>query len=815
MKLENVTLEMSLKPFWNPTEKNCKKICQEMFRQWEPLYRNSDRVSVMLWIGDGSEILDYRGKLEDKFDWGRYIGCINRVPTEERLKMDPECRQLHTKGRVYREDTEEIDYCFLKKLIDIIKSVGKKCLKKEISLVATFDPGPEFAKSSFKYERHPEVCSASFGDHKNDVVCSTAHLKGDNYNYAGFPSGIPEGTPFGVFMGRQAKCFLHDLGFSAIWFSNGFGFGTSPWNNHGLLFDGEKYYPEKADIAGKKVLEFWKFFKKECPEYSVFVRGTNMSTGIDLASDGVPLKELYHGGFMAVPPVNSPWAALNMNFGLELAGWMSHIAELPADSFCFRFYIHDPWWINSPWLDRYEREPSDIYLPMSVSRVDENGLTQTASSINFLSVDDSQGNMPEQVPFEVIPHIMEACKHAPDEAGPIVWIYPFDEYHEWISPEGKRIDEVMFGDLFISDVINRGLPLNTVCSVSNFINNKKKKNQFLSNRILISPVPDADSDWEKNLLKHIEQGGQLLLYGPLRYAGKNIRNLLKIEIDKPLDGEMSIKLDDNLNSLVKNFAPNWDFEHNSSISAGGIEETGGENILAEIHQNDKKRTYSTEAIYGKGHLIWFRGSSSRFGSCNPTEKIREGHLVPFESELFYPERLVPALFERFGWSFIFHQQDERQREPVMAISRNHNAFYLSGTNHNTFIEVSIGTPFGAPLITGTEQKVANNISLYRLPRTWHYECRVFAKQKNKNIVSCREALLAMPEITRSLRINGLDEAELIIFTDIDNGNKPLILQNPKNPYVNNDFIEVEFVEKNGYKFYKSKGKVSGHVIVCW
>ena len=30
---------------------------------------------------------------------------------------------------------------------------------------------------------------------------------------------------------------------------------------------------------------------------------------------------------------NSPWAALNGDFGLELIGWMSHIAELPGDPF--------------------------------------------------------------------------------------------------------------------------------------------------------------------------------------------------------------------------------------------------------------------------------------------------------------------------------------------------------------------------------------------------------------------------------------------------------------------------------------------------
>jgi len=811
MKLENVTLEMSLKPFWNPDVENCRLICQEMFRQWEPLCRHSDKVSVMLWVGDGSEILDYRGKPEDTFDWGRYLGCINRLPSKELLEMDPKCRQLRTRGRVYREDTPELNYRFLKNLVNIIKSVGKKYLKKEISLVATFDPGPEFAKSSFKYERHPEVCLATFGG-KKDVLCCSATLKSDDYNYATFPSGIPEGTPFGVFMGRQTKCFLDDLGFSAIWFSNGFGFGTSPWNISGLLFDGTRYYPEKAKAAKKQILEFWNFFKREC-QYPVFVRGSNMSTGIDLASDGVPMRQLYQGGFMAIPPVNSPWGAITMDFGLELMGWMSHIAELPADSFCFRFYIHDPWWLNSPWLERYEHEPWDIYLPMSVSRLNEKGLVRTASSINFLTIDNARGDMPEQVPSEVIPHIMEAFRHAPDEPGPLIWIYPFDEYNEWTFSKKQRIEEIMFGDIFISDVINRGLPLNTVCSVSNFIKNKKDNTQFLINRVLISPVPEADSDWEKYLLKHFEEGGSLLLYGPLRYAGKNICEALKIKFAEPLDGRMCITLNDDLNSLINNFAPAWNFDHNVSISAGGIEEIGGENILVEVNKAGQKRTYSAEISQGEGHLIWFRGSSSRFCAYNPPEKISGKHYMPLESELFYPDRLVPALVGRFGWHFIFHRSDERQREPVMTIKRSCNAFYISGTNHNTFIDVSIGTPFGAPLLVGTEQKIANNISQYHFPRVWHYECRIFAQQQNENIVSCREVAVGIPEFRRNLRINGLVEAELIIFLDTDT--VPLVLLNPEWPYVNNEFTEVKLVEQNGWKFYKTMKKVSGYVMVCW
>ena len=121
--------------------------------------------------------------------------------------------------------------------------------------------------------------------------------------------------------------------------------------------------------------------------------------GIDLASNALPLADIYAGGFDMEPPPNSPWAAINGDFGLELAGYMSRIAELPAGKgYPFRFYVHDPWWLNSPWLDRYGREPHDIYLPLAVGRVNAAGRVETPRSIALLTIDDSYGRMPEKCP---------------------------------------------------------------------------------------------------------------------------------------------------------------------------------------------------------------------------------------------------------------------------------------------------------------------------------------------------------------------------------------------------------------------------------
>ncbi len=168
---------------------------------------------------------------------------------------------------------------------------------KPVTVGATFDPGPEFAKSPFKFEKHPEILKGYWVD------CS-ATLNGDTEVYAGFPNGIPHGTSVGTFLGRQSQRFLTDLGFDYIWFSNGFGFSATAWNVTGALFDGEAFHTEKAAGIRDEILSFWKAFRKECPSFRIECRGSNLSTGADLSASASPIGDIYDGGFnMVAPPI--------------------------------------------------------------------------------------------------------------------------------------------------------------------------------------------------------------------------------------------------------------------------------------------------------------------------------------------------------------------------------------------------------------------------------------------------------------------------------------------------------------------------------
>lgn len=499
----NITLEVSLKPFKKTDDKYIHKTCAGIFRQWFPLLKNRQEISVMMWCADGSELLDYAGNSGESFEWAYYIGNANRplAGKEDGLEIS-----LHRKKRPYMKNPPVMTYGILKKIVSAFKEEGKKAFPDAVITVGeTFDIGPEFAVSDFKYKRHPEICGGS--DYVGGFVDSTAVVNADSRRYAAFPNGIPDKTPFGYFLGKQADIFLKDMGFDFLWLSNGMGFSVNPWSREGKIFDGENFHAERLDAVKAEVSRFWKLFRSGCPDIPVRTRGTNNSVGIDYASDGVPLCDIYSGGLNIMPPPNSPWAAINDNVGLELMGHMSRICSLPGEEFMFRYYIHDPWWLNSPWYDRYAESPHDIYLPMALSRIDGEGKIQSAGVLSLLSIDNSYGDMPDSCVNEPLPHLLKAEKDESDEPAPFVWIYPMREYTNSVSNE--QLHDMYFGDKFIENEINSGFPLNCVVSTDNFLDHPM---ELYRKSILISPVPSDDAI-KRKLEYFAERGINIIIYG--------------------------------------------------------------------------------------------------------------------------------------------------------------------------------------------------------------------------------------------------------------------------------------------------------------
>src|SRR4051794_36698043 len=238
-----VTLEVSLKPFSETSEAGIRRTAQEIFRSWAPLLHRCDASAVMLWAADGSEILDYTGRMNDEFNWAKYLGDAN--PPSPPPKNDLNRQGTHGRHWLYMENPPPMTYGTLRSITGALRETGQRMTGKPVQIGATFDPGGEFAVSDFKFHRHREIAKGTARGPNTWVEC-TAKLNADTRAYAGYPNGIPEGTPIGAFLGRQSEHFLKDLGFDYIWFSNGFGFSLSPWDVTGPLFRGGEFDAKRA-----------------------------------------------------------------------------------------------------------------------------------------------------------------------------------------------------------------------------------------------------------------------------------------------------------------------------------------------------------------------------------------------------------------------------------------------------------------------------------------------------------------------------------------------------------------------------------------
>lgn len=776
--MQNITLEISLKPFFRTPGEDAADVCRKLFAQWQPLLRETPCVSVLLWTADGSEILDYRGRDSDFFEWACHIGGAN--PREEwNRRLDPERRGLHARSYPYTDNPPKVSYGMLRGIVRAIKETGREFFpQKTIRVGETFDPGPEFARSDFKYKRHNEICaSATMG--QSSFVCAYARLHADTEPYAGFPDGIPEGTPFGTFFGRQCAHFLADMDFDYLWLSNGVGFGRDTWSATGALFDGQHFDGAAIPAIREEVLSFWRLFRRECPDIPVETRGTNMSAGIDMATDGVSLGAIYDGDFGMLPPPNSPWAAIDGDFALELMGHLSRIARVPHDgSYLFRFYLHDPWWMNSPWYDRYNSMPHDIYLPMALSRIDAAGRCCPPDHLALLSVDNSLGELPDACADEAIPHLRKAIKEAPDAPAPLVWVYPFCEYSD--AQSGEEAARMFAGDWFVRDAIAEGLPLSCVVSTDHFLAHDPA---LYAASVLLTPVPAAGSAFEEAILRCVRAGGRVIFYGSARGASAEFCRLLGISAgEPPLSGALPVQLEGKDAGVLL---------HDPLLSDGALEErdtagggfafAGGRVLAARQH-----------------NAVWLRGTVS--ASLPPRARRLTRH---DPARFFISESLAVRALGILGWKLDFRRCGT-ENAPVVMLHRHNGALIFSAHLPSTTVETRLRFPLGAPILDGYEAVLRDGFACYHFPKAERRECRVFVEQED-GIVGVRELPPVSYDYRRRIEVHGLKNATVRVFAEnYCRGNISAVLNGATDLYIVGDPFEGSYRTDEYGVWYEAK-----------
>lgn len=800
----DVQLELSLKPFFDASPATREAVCREVFEQWRALWRHAETVSILLWLGDGSEILEYEGRLEIEMEWGRYHGAANPHRRNDRKQkaaqeedragtgvsvdaFDPEGLGLHRRPYLYRSEPAVFTYGWLRDLVSDLKRIGSEATSRPVYVGETFDIGPEFAKSRFKYEWHPEILGHGPIFQGEFITCE-AILAGDNRRYAGFHDGIPEGTTFGRFLGRQCRCLFEDCGFDFLWLSNGFGFSLEPWALVGEVFNGQAYHPERAEGIAERVLGFWRDLRSELPVlYPIRSRGTNMATGIDLGSDASPLRQIYEGGFAVEAPVNSPWAAIDGDIGLELSGWMSHMVRHPGETYRYRFYTHDPWWMNSPYLDRYERQPHDIYLPLSVSRLQSDGSVEIPRDLAFLSVDDSMGNLPVSVPNEVTAHLLRARETPPDEAGPLVWLYPFDDYHDMVQ-EGGQPGLPLYGDALVGTLLNHGIPLNTVVEAKHIESILSTSPSWPKGKVFLTPVPLPGSQLEAAVEAILKVGGGVLLYGPLPEGSPHLTRL-GLALDEALEGDFQLEADGLIGAADRTL------RLNGFLSGGGAREVVGEggcHILATLKQAGQQRVLAAESREGQpGHLCWTRAplATAEYDLKQP-KPIRGPILRPLDPDHFVAgAEVVRLALQSFGWTIRPEVTEYEKRSPYLTIHRHRNACYFSGYHQDERAKIWVRLPLGAPLLQGRHNEIRDGATAITGQVAWQHEVRVFVEKSGDSVIRARELPAVMHGVHRRVLLSGLQAARLHFLVDTGAKAPVRILHDPHFPYFVGDFVE--------------------------
>ncbi len=758
--LERATLETSLKPFHPADRDSWEQTARALFEQWTPLLRTARTCSVLLWVSDGSEILDWAGDLDDELEWARYIGFCNTGAGPYGEPKEP--------GRVavpYRDGPATLRYADVAELVAILRRVGTE-LGRPTEVGATFDPGPEFAPSSFKYERHPEVVARGEEIGIGPIIQMVRHfstLHADERRYAAFPDGIVEGTSFGEFLGRQAQHYVDALGFDYLWLSNGFGFSSYAWSELGETFDGARFRSERVGELRDRALGFWADLHAHL-RVPVEVRGTNQTAGIDIGADAVPALEIYERGHVASPPPNSPWGPLNEDFGIELAGFMSRIAHLPRGSagYRFRFYANDPWFWQQPWWDFYDRQPFDIDLPLAVSRLDQDGTVHGAREVNVLTVDTAHGVLDERCGREVGGYVARALEARPDAAGPLVWVYPFREYHEAMAADPSSIARPHAEDWALTAAINAGLPLNTVVSTDALPGAHAAG--ALASRVLVVPAGALADHVVEVLDSHARAGGTVVVHGSTAGLGARALDLLGVgPTDAGVAGALRVRTALGGDRVRDGELPRT-LHHEASVSHGDLTEqvrTSDVEVLVTVEGTGGTHPWATSRGVGAGHVLWARGSAP-FTYAPPDARGVRAHVGVDRSAHLDPGALLRDVVGTAGLTVGHELRTPASGRVVLTVHRSDGAWWFAGYLADTTTSVRLGLPDGAPLLTQHSCWFDDGGATYHLTGATRAECRVLVRRARHGTLRCREVAPYPADMSRALQVEGLHDADVAL-----------------------------------------------------
>jgi hypothetical protein len=797
--IARVVVELAIKPYTSYDEETVRRVSHDALAFWRNVLEMAAETDVLLWVGDGDEVFNWRGVMEDTVNYNRSVGFNNMS-----RGAYPDNRHFRSHPPVdYMDNPPVLTYADLKRVVAALKEAGRQVLGRRLQVGTIVDAGPEFVESRFKFERHPELIEGGPNSRLPRTMAfinCCASMKADRYPYAEFPQGLPEGTSFGEFLGRQLRSMCRAVGFDYCWFSNGFGLTYYAWSYLGEVFDGRAWDVAAAPTIIERLVGFWRDFRTHCPDLRIELRGTNYAIGQDASAHGIDMRKAYAVGNVKLPPPNPPWGSVHLE--LEMAAFMSRMSWTPADRVLFRFYMNDSWFLSRPWWDYYNREPFDIYCPMSVSRVNADGSVLTPTDLSLMTVNTglgALGHAEQTQSVEITPHFQRAFEYAPDAPGPVVWVYPFNECQDLAARGDEALRNVFFQDWFATRCIAGGFPLNTVIHTGAFGELAERHPEALAGTVLFAPVWAAAAGYVGRMLELVRAGGRAIFYGSLEGAPPELLEALNLRLADPIEGELAVTVKLREDRLQK--APSGRvMVHRSAISGGGVREVLADpgkrdtRVRVKVSREGVERVYCVSRAQRrwKGGMIgWMRGSLPF-----------EAKPVSLEPIFDDPQRACDAgqwmrgLLEDFGICIRQSRRDASTPCIFSFVHRHEGAYVFSGHKPDATSSISFRFPYGVPVLEEREVLVRRGHGQYFLDKSFSFCCRVFVDQKAESVLRYKELRFGRGE-HKHFRVDGLVDATVTIFPPPEFARRRLVKLQRVNVYSIPDPTAEEEMRKRG------------------
>lgn len=235
-------LEVSLKPFADFGAKTLSSTVARIFDDWSVLLAAAEECSVLLWASDGSEILDWTGDLDQNSSGPGSSGSTTPRPPRTGNGSRPVGGPCHSPSTRLTSPTA------------ISPGSSPRSRPRVVDVASPPRSGPRSIRGRSLRRRSwapPPSRDRARGEDVGigPIIAMVRHfsvLSADDHAYAAFPTGIPEGTTFGEFLGARPRTTWPRWDSTIQVAVERVRVQLYAWSELGESFDGERFAAERT-----------------------------------------------------------------------------------------------------------------------------------------------------------------------------------------------------------------------------------------------------------------------------------------------------------------------------------------------------------------------------------------------------------------------------------------------------------------------------------------------------------------------------------------------------------------------------------------